>query len=43
MYVGWVRSMCEEAYIAGGTGGAGNRDTFSAVIIYIIDLKLKFK
>ena len=39
VYVGWVRSMCGEVYIAGVPGEVGNRDTFSAVIICIMDLK----
>ena len=41
VYVGWVRSMCGEVYIAGVPGEVGNRDTFSAVIICIMDLKKK--
>ena len=43
VYVGWVRSMCGEVYIAGVPGEVGNRDTFSAVIICIMDLKKKKK
>ena len=43
VYVGWVRSMCGEVYIAGVPGEVGNRDTFSAVIICIMDFKKKKK